>query len=121
MNTESSWVEVIDQENLIAEIQKTRESSLKHKEKLLQTLTSSDSGQQALHDQLTAKKEELANGAQSAFNFDTDNQALRHEYKEKNNTYLLKMRDFKRKESKKNGVVFDLTNLKEHLTERSKT
>lgn len=119
MKNESSWCAVIAQERLIAAIQKTKNDSFNQKEAIAQKLSNGDSIQQQLQDELTAKKGELTNNAQSFVNFDTKYDTMRHQFEEKNVAYMQKLKETNGLATKKSQLESDVAQMTTYLTERT--
>lgn len=121
LNAEASWLAVANQEALIAEIQKTKDTSSEQKEKILRTIANADNGHQELQDQMNAKKQEITSNARSATNFEAEYGEMREKFKEMNENFCRKARELKTKKSRKVRMNQELENLQQHLAERMRT
>lgn len=111
-------MDVIAQERLIAVIQKTKDESLERKVAMVQTLTNGNLSQQQLQDELTAKKEALANDTRRFA--ESKYEMMRQQFQNEDAAYQRKLREMNGLTAKKCQLESDVARLVEHLAERSK-
>lgn len=119
LRSEQHWIGVIDQEKFVGEIQKTVDTSMGAKEKILSSMVNSESDQQKLKEKFDEQKAAIESEGQAAANYEAKFQEMRGNFQAKNAVYQEKVREFKRLQSKRDRIASDITRMNEHIQERA--
>lgn len=119
LRTEQHWIGVVDQEKFLGEIQKTVDTSMAAKEKILSDMVNSESDQQKLKDKYNEQKAAIESEGQAAANYEAKFQEMRNNFQAKNEVYQEKVREFKRLQSKRDRITSDIARMNEHIQERA--